>query len=589
MQLFVERVEITMRSWITYFTPNGLRILINSEEYVVNMHGEDFNYFSNISDDFVIEIYYKNELLGRYVDFEKNTNIIKFSNKFICGVLHIALVDDGWNYMLFDGEYGNIVYDEEDNSKCIWTNSYKNRNYYVNTGTLESSFTNSFQSQNDRFSRFEKIIHGDSIYYVDFFSKIVLDVHPWMKFESAKENRRRIKKKMGYLVNSRRGGVNWINIKRNDLLGSGIKEIMKNIDIIKNSQNVFSFEEEIGEDYGGIRREFIYLTIREMFKDPRLIVHNGIYDVEENNTCPEFIYDFSCQTEIIKEIYENNSNKIYKESDNSKNINTCENTGRVEKNIDIHELNNNNDQCNETTINGFNNTFRSNVKVKICDELFYTYLGIIFGLAFRYEETIGEMVSLAFYENLCGRNYGIKHIQDVEYQRNILKAASQGITEFGKLEDIVEQKLFLSKKNAYDHIRVGFQSVLRGEFSRFSAIDLFFVLYGFEPVSIHTLKAYANYEKCNRNTKEIVWLWEILSTKNANFLHKFLQFCTGSGNYQVTDKNVKLWIELLDTSERFIRASACAYRLYLPVYRTKQEMEYYLDYSILNTEGFHKV
>lgn len=358
-------------------------------------------------------------------------------------------------------------------------------------------------------------------------------MNPLAKQSNVKDSLRRV------LTDRRRGlcgPMLRVEVDRHSILQTGAQAIMRNIKKLKHSMLVVSFKDEMGEDYGAIRREFFYLAMQQFLQDPRLCSTNSIYDVIENSECPEFLYsDDTGIADIIEDVL-------------------CESIDAV-----------------------------------LDDSVFFIFLGLLVGLFLHYNETLHANFSLAFYENLLWRKFTPRHFQDPIFQRSILRCMREKIEGYdaGAIERIVLDKLFTHKKNAYDFIRLGFRAVVTQNLAEFTAFDFPFVFHHYEPISVGVLLKYVNYSNCSNHTQETRWLWEILAGKDQAYLCRFLQFFTGSGSLECFDENTRFWFE--KTKTRLFKASSCAKRLFFGSYESREEMEHYLDYSILNTEGFHKV
>lgn len=248
-------------------------------------------------------------------------------------------------------------------------------------------------------------------------------------------------------------------------------------------------------------------------------------------------------------------------------------------------------------------------KNQLNNDEFYAYVGIYLALCFLNKEMIPIKFSYAFLENLFSADYSLKHVQDPEVQRNLLYILRQKdlSEEFLELFDDEllkkDKKLFVSKqiyefqffakKRAYDIIYYFFYTLIPKEFSRiFNAQDLYFILNGKEEISFEFLRKSFNYLKCDEGTKEICFLLKILHRKNEAYYRKFLKFVTGSENISLEQNQLQLFkihIEQIESKNELFRAASCVKMLFIGKYDTEEEMEKIMDFSIFNTEGFHKV
>lgn len=428
--------------------------------------------------------------------------------------------------------------------------TYEDKKYYINKNTLETSFSGTFPSL-QRFPSFSRIVYNSRVLYTDTINKIVIGMSPLMKRSIV---RNKVKRHFPSWRVSK--DMVRISIDRRNLLRSSFMNFLPIISTHDIFSVVVAFDGEIGEDHGAIRRELIYLLFQEMIKDPRLQSADGVLDVAPGE-CPEFPYEY-----IIG---------------NNAHVSKSESMAYQAKNI-LEDILSDSEFLD--------------------DKVYFVLLGAVVGCTLLLKETFHVNFSLSFYENLLGRQFTLGHVQDTELQRNLLKESHSSkcltykSTLPGSLCDvgrIVEAMLFEPRRNSYDFIRFGFDCIVRRKLEDFTAFEFPFIFYHFELISLSRLKDLVVYDKCSTSTKEIQWFWEIMANKPQPFLSKFLLFVTGSGNLGILDEDSAIYLEKVKGSNELFRASSCSRRLYIPCFETKERMEYLLDYSILNTEGFHKV
>ncbi|KAI5151753.1 NEDD4-like E3 ubiquitin-protein ligase WWP1 [Enteropsectra breve] len=317
-----------------------------------------------------------------------------------------------------------------------------------------------------------------------------------------------------------------IVIQRQNIVETAMKELFAKIQQIKHSLITVTFADEIGEDYGALRNEFLYLAAEQIFNDPRFTEDDGIYDV-----------------------------KIGCAADASKSL----------------SLNNMND-----------------------DTSFFVFVGIVLGLIVEYKEAIPVPLSLAFYENLLERKYTIDHIQNSEYKKGLVMAYG-GIAEYSRqeLDDIVYNELFVSKKAAYECIRRGFTEIIDVPLHGLTAFDFPYLLNNIYDITAENIKRCTSYENCCPDTEEIQWLWQIIDEKDSEFKRRFVQFVTGSCTIreaaECSSDEGKWYIEKIANCKALLTANTCSKRLFIGKYSSKEEMKKYLEFSIDNTEGFHRI
>lgn len=517
MHLLVQELTVKNKTWRSFFFRSEIKIAFNEHEISMYSVSDLINIAFEAPALFRLRITKDGKVIKKKVALEAGRNTIVFSNSVISGRLVVFYIESVWGFLDSEIETPGV---------------YRGRGYFFNEATCETSFDSSFVSSESKFPSFVRIT-ADRVYFADTENKIITRINPAAKQEAIREY---LKKFSGERRKALFGSMTRIEVDRANILRTGAVSIMRNIRSLVRSIPIIVFSEEMGEDYGAIRREFFYLAFREILGDHRLARTGGVFDVSEDSRCPEFLYDNTFTLDIIEDVAGDH--------------------GDIEN-----------------------------------DDVFYIFLGILFAYFLCFNETLRVNFSLAFYENLLDRKFTARHIQDPEFQRSILRCMREKIPEYdaAAIEEAINDKLFAKKKNAYDFIRVGFGAIIPERPHGLSAFDFPFIYYNFEPISIKTLSTYVHYDRCDRNTQEVRWLWEILERKDQEYLCRFLQFFTGSGNLERFSDEHKFWFERLNARSPFFKASSCSRRLFFGKYSSREEMEYYLNYSIFNTEGFHKV
>lgn len=409
--------------------------------------------------------------------------------------------------------------------KIITPTEYKDRKYYVNEQTLESRFNLEFNLTKN-FPTFSAVERDGKRYYIDHVNKLVIPVNPAIRQNSVK-----MKIKSNFSDRENRlflFNIQPITVDRDNLLESSQVQLLNFLKFKQIGDLLVCFKNEIGEDYGAIKREFFYLLFNLLVTDPRILSKDNILDVNPDFSCSEFLYEYE-DTSQIPDILDDFIHENYSEP-----------------------------------------------------SVFSLLLGITIGAMLILGETIPVNFSFIFHENLLERKFTLRHIQDPEIQRNL---SYLNLTEHS---EVINERFFNSKKNQYDHIRFGFRLVT-GSLSNLNAFDFPFIFFHFEPIMIENLKRMVKYERCNIQTREIIWLWDALKTKDQSFLSKFLLFVSGSGCIPRFDEEEFFIFDKIRYLNIPFKASVCNKRLYISDYESYEKLVYYLDLSILNTEGFHYI
>ncbi|KRH93937.1 putative HECT protein [Pseudoloma neurophilia] len=244
----------------------------------------------------------------------------------------------------------------------------------------------------------------------------------------------------------------------------------------------------------------------------------------------------------------------------------------------------------------------------LSDDEFYAYVGIFLALSILNQEMFPIKFSLAFIENLFCGTMDLTHVQDLEMQKNLLYLLRTDLDEkylelfddellrtnkYAYVSAQIYENQFFSKKRAYDIIYYFFYTIIPKKFRKiFTAQDIYFILNGFEAITYDFFVKSLIINTSIARPKEIDFLFNILRRKNQDYYRKFLKFVTGSEVIAMKkdgESENKIFIEQDGDKNALLRASSCVKILFIGTYDTEEDMERIMDFSILNTEGFHKV
>lgn len=244
----------------------------------------------------------------------------------------------------------------------------------------------------------------------------------------------------------------------------------------------------------------------------------------------------------------------------------------------------------------------------LSNDEFYAYVGVFLALSILHQETMSVKFSLSFIENLFGGNMDLTHVQDLEVQKNLLHILRTDlddeyldliddpllrIDKFAYVSSQIHENRFFSKKRAYDIIYYFFYSVISQKFIKtYLAQDIYFLLNGIEAITFDYFVKSLYLTNTKVKSIEITYLFNILKRKDEVYYRKFLKFVTGSEVISLKKENNndnRIFIEQDSDKNALFRASSCVKILFIGVYDTEEDMERIMDFSILNTEGFHKI
>ncbi|KAF5140424.1 hect-domain-containing protein [Vairimorpha ceranae] len=562
MKLILTRIQSKQKGWFSWLFTKNFNLKINNETFLLKTGNIYLGYIIEI---FSLDVNLKIDIDNIMYDYSKTFTVgesyLEVDNPCFKGVLFFTAINGNF-----------LTFLENQKAKCNTTKlsrllqnctdihvmrlSYEKIEYHVNKENYTTSLQNAITTSSLPLG-WETAVYKKRILYVNHNIKLCYWKSPGFIYNVLREKIDHFENNLLNLtfLSLRTLTSIKLEVRRGHILDSTVIYILQHVDKLKTKKLHASFIDEIGQDYGALMREFIYETSLEILNDPRLEVCNDFVDVKPNDFCNQNLL-----SETVKEIA-NRHEQI------------CE----------------------------FTDDFKG--KNRLTDEAFYIYLGVFIALLLICNENIDYTFSLAFYENLLLRRYTMRLIQDVQYQKSlnwmcqneVTEDILPGVTSTNKSDliySIFYDKLFLQKKVPYDFISKGFYSVIPEDFrDMFESDELSMLISNNKYLEVSHLKEFVLYNLCSESTEEIIWLWEILKSKDQIFLRKFLKFITGSGSIPmlINNSSFKIVIEQNNLKDSLLRASACLNKLVLSKYSNKQTLEEILDFSILNTEGFHKV
>ncbi|EJW04995.1 hypothetical protein EDEG_00912 [Edhazardia aedis USNM 41457] len=434
--------------------------------------------------------------------------------------------------------------------------------------------------------------------------------------KNSKYNKSSDLRKFSKLVTFRRFNM---TVDRKMLVQSSAKYLLSSTKSDFSKPMMVSFLNEMGEDYGAISREFFYNCSLELVKDHRIKIVAGLYDIISEAALKSY----------NKKKARRAKRKL--EAKQKKQQEYAEKRARGEKVVE-HVVTCR--CCNAKPTKKYDNG--------LCDNDFYKFIGIFLALAVETQSNIAVDFTQGFYENLLKREYTLGHIQDIQTQKNMVSMLGKGnidayndfferkttiiknnrkkknnpsntdpenqntpsgimdlpypedvIMNCDFINDSVNYSLFHHNSNGYNLIRKSFYSIVHKDFADiYDAKSMSSLLVGKEVLTVQHLKDTVTYSKSNPKTREIVFLFEILATKDEAFLRRFLQFVTGTATIQVGSLKGKTftWIaELTGEKNALFTATSCICKLFIGKFTSKKIMEKCLIYSLDNCEGFHKM
>ncbi|KAM0680078.1 hypothetical protein GINT2_001770 [Glugoides intestinalis] len=521
MYAIITRINVTKKKFLATLTVREFFIELAGRRIALKPNSNAMFFCTECPSIFSVTVLFKSSRISQSIDFEEKSIELVFLFESVTITVFLILSQDPWMILNSSGSL--------DEQKKI----------FVNLETLETSLENTFDTQK-QFPSFSKVEYSGSTFFIDSINKMVIKPAPVVRKTAVLERVKKYFSTKFFLPNAFTNRT--VIVDRQFLFKSAYTTFLSAMKESSIYDIAISFKNEIGQDHGALKREFLYLLFGELINSKLLENPLGIYDVAPEFECADFPYFYSSRKEM-------------------------------------------NHILDDIVANSLPDDPR----------IYFVVLGATIASIFLLSETLQVCFSLILFESLLMRNFKVKHIQDVELQKNLL------VLPISEIENYVFERMFLPRKNQYDHIKFGFEFVIcsleaNEEDSlivsevlskKFSAFDFPFIFYHFEPISAEKLKSQVYYVRCTSTTQEIEWIWECLEKKDQHFLSKFLLFITGSGNLPNMVDNSVLSFELTAAKNELFKASACIKRLYVPHFDTLKKLSNALEISVMNTEGFH--
>ncbi|KAF9763711.1 NEDD4-like E3 ubiquitin-protein ligase WWP1 [Nosema granulosis] len=561
MKLILKRIDLKQKGWFSWLYNISFVLKINSKKIKLKAGSQYLFYVLEVpTGDVNIIIDIDNVLYDYSKTFISGIHRVVVDNPSFHGSLEFELVDR--NLLL---HLENSCRDiplvslsrklQGCNELYSARNSFENNEYYVNKESYSTSYTRS-SGPNVLPLGWETRVVNKKIVYINHNFRTTYWRSPAYKLNVLREKMDTFE---GLISNinflSIRSFIPLkINVVRGHIVDSTGAFLLMNVDKLRSKKVHVIFEGEMGQDYGALLREYMYEASSEIFNDPRMKTENNYLDIGENKATAISV------DRPIKETVEAQEEPIDEFTEEMKN------------------------------------------KIHLSDDCFYIFLGVFVGMSILFNENMDFPFSLPFCENLLKRKMSLKHVQDIQYQKSILwmlrneteeeiiPGESQDKEKF--VEKILNENLLLKKKIPYDLVRKGFYSIIPEGFKDiFEADEVASILYNERVLDVNAIRDLVIYNMCKQDTVEVVYLWNILSRKDQKYLRVFLKFITGSGSIPklINNYNFRIIIEKSNIPDMLFRASACLNKLFIGSYENEESMERIMDFSVLNTEGFHKV
>ncbi|XP_075882724.1 itchy E3 ubiquitin protein ligase b [Nelusetta ayraudi] len=264
---------------------------------------------------------------------------------------------------------------------------------------------------------------------------------------------------------------------------------------------------------------------------------------------------------------------------------------------------------------------------------YFKFIGRFIAMALFHGKFIDTGFSLPFYKRILNKPLALKDLEsiDPEFYNSLIWIKDNDIEECGLemffsvdkeiLGEITTHELKtgggdiqVTEENKEEYIRLvaewrlsrgveeqtqaffeGFNEVLPQQYLQyFDAKELEVMLCGMQEIDLNDWQRNTIYRHYTRNSKQIVWFWQLIKEMDNEKRMRLLQFVTGTCRLPVggftdlmgSNGPQKFCIEKVGKENWLPRSHTCFNRLDLPPYKSYEQLKEKLMFAIEETEGF---
>uniref|UniRef100_A0A8C9VQ11 HECT-type E3 ubiquitin transferase n=1 Tax=Scleropages formosus TaxID=113540 RepID=A0A8C9VQ11_SCLFO len=264
---------------------------------------------------------------------------------------------------------------------------------------------------------------------------------------------------------------------------------------------------------------------------------------------------------------------------------------------------------------------------------YFRFIGRFIAMALFHGKFIDTGFSLPFYKRILNKPLGLKDLEsiDPEFYNSLIWIKENNIEECGLemyfsvdkeiLGEITTHELkpdgsniVVTEDNKEEYIRLvsewrlsrgveeqtqaffeGFNEVLPQQYLQyFDAKELEVLLCGMQEIDLADWQRNTIYRHYARNSKQIMWFWQLVKEMDNEKRMRLLQFVTGTCRLPVggfadlmgSNGPQKFCIEKVGKENWLPRSHTCFNRLDLPPYKSYEQLKEKLLFAIEETEGF---
>uniref|UniRef100_A0A4W3GMP8 E3 ubiquitin-protein ligase n=1 Tax=Callorhinchus milii TaxID=7868 RepID=A0A4W3GMP8_CALMI len=264
---------------------------------------------------------------------------------------------------------------------------------------------------------------------------------------------------------------------------------------------------------------------------------------------------------------------------------------------------------------------------------YFRFIGRFIAMALFHGKFIDTGFSLPFYKRMLSKPIQTKDLEsiDPEFYNSLIWIRENNLEEcdlemyFSVDKDILGEirtqelkpggnNLLVTEENKEEYIGLvaewrlsrgveeqtqafleGFNEVLPLHYLQsFDAKELEVLLCGMQEIDLNDWQRNAIYRNYNRNSKQIIWFWQVVKEMDNEKRLRLLQFVTGTCRLPVggfadlmgSNGAQKFCVEKVGKENWLPRSHTCFNRLDLPPYKSYEQLKEKLLFAIEETEGF---
>uniref|UniRef100_A0A6Q2XMI5 E3 ubiquitin-protein ligase n=1 Tax=Esox lucius TaxID=8010 RepID=A0A6Q2XMI5_ESOLU len=236
---------------------------------------------------------------------------------------------------------------------------------------------------------------------------------------------------------------------------------------------------------------------------------------------------------------------------------------------------------------------------------YFCFIGRFIAMALFHGKFIDTGFSLPFYKRMLNKKLILKDLEsiDPEFYNSLIWIRCYFVTSYGRaailkvypMELMSEWRFSRGVEGQTKAFLDGFNEVVPLQWLQyFDEKELEVMLCGMQEVDLQDWQRNTVYRHYTRNSKQIIWFWQLVKEVDNEVRLRLMQFVTGTcrlplgGFAELMGSNgpQKFCIEKVGKDTWLPRSHTCFNRLDLPPYKSFEQLKEKLLFAIEETEGF---